>query len=54
MAARPNTIPGGTLSFDEKGRREGASLTIIQWQDGVPVTIFPEELAVAEPQWPSN
>jgi branched-chain amino acid transport system substrate-binding protein len=46
--------PGGTLSFDEMGRREGASLTIIQWQDGVPVTIFPEELAVAEPEWPSN
>lgn len=46
--------PGGTISFDEMGRREGASLTIIQWQDGVPVTIFPEDLAVAEPQWPSN
>ncbi|UOM36797.1 ABC transporter substrate-binding protein [Acuticoccus sp. I52.16.1] len=46
--------PGGTLSFDEKGRREGASLTIIQWQDGVPVTIFPDDLAVAQPHWPSN
>lgn len=46
--------PGGTLSFDEMGRREGASLTIIQWQDGVPVTIFPEDLAVAEPEWPQN
>lgn len=47
-------FPGGTLSFDEKGRREGASLTIIQWQDGVPVTIFPEDLAVAAPEWPKN
>ena len=47
-------FPGGTLSFDDKGRREGASLTIIQWQDGVPVTIFPEDLAVAAPQWPKN
>ncbi|MFC6486495.1 ABC transporter substrate-binding protein [Nitratireductor sp. GCM10026969] len=46
--------PGGTISFDEKGRRDGASLTIIQWQDGVPVTVFPEELAVAEPRWPSE
>lgn len=46
--------PGGTISFDEMGRREGASLTIIQWQNGVPVTIFPEDLAVAEPMWPSN
>ncbi|MEJ8572087.1 ABC transporter substrate-binding protein [Microbaculum marinum] len=46
--------PGGTISFDDMGRREGASLTVIQWQDGVPVTIFPEELAVATPQWPSE
>lgn len=44
--------PGGTMSFDEKGHREGASLTIIQWQNGVPVTIFPEDLAVAQPKWP--
>ncbi|GAB5376809.1 MAG: ABC transporter substrate-binding protein [Acuticoccus sp.] len=44
--------PGGTLSFDEMGRRDGASLTIIQWQDGVPVTIFPEDLAVSQPKWP--
>ncbi len=47
-------FPGGTLSFDEKGRREGASLTIIQWQDGVPVTIFPEDMAVATPEWPKG
>jgi len=46
--------PGGTISFDEMGRREGASLTVIQWQDGVPVTIFPEDLAVAQPKWPSE
>jgi branched-chain amino acid transport system substrate-binding protein len=46
--------PGGTISFDDMGRREGASLTIIQWQDGVPVTIFPEDLAVATPEWPES
>ena len=46
--------PGGTLSFDEKGRREGASLTIIQWQDGVPVTVFPEDLALSQPSWPKK
>ncbi|MEZ5934264.1 MAG: ABC transporter substrate-binding protein [Alphaproteobacteria bacterium] len=51
----PSTYyPGGTISFDEMGRREGASLTIIQWQDGVPVTIFPDDLAVATPEWPKN
>lgn len=46
--------PGGTISFDDMGRREGASLTIIQWQEGVPVTVFPEELAVAAPKWPTE
>lgn len=46
--------PGGTMSFDDMGRREGASLTIIQWQEGVPVTVFPEDLAVAEPKWPTK
>ncbi|MAM12326.1 MAG: branched-chain amino acid ABC transporter substrate-binding protein [Rhizobiaceae bacterium] len=46
--------PGGTLSFDEKGRREGASLTVIQWQDGVPVTVFPEDLALSKPIWPKK
>lgn len=46
--------PGGTLSFDDKGRREGASLTVIQWQDGVPVTVFPKDLALSEPIWPKK
>lgn len=46
--------PGGTLSFDDKGRREGASLTVIQWQNGVPVTVFPEDLALAKPVWPGK
>lgn len=43
--------PGGKLKFDDKGRRVDAGLTIIQWQNGVPVTVFPQELAVAKPIW---
>jgi branched-chain amino acid transport system substrate-binding protein len=46
--------PGGELAFDDKGRRKGASLTIIQWQNGVPVTVFPNDLALAEPIWPKQ
>jgi branched-chain amino acid transport system substrate-binding protein len=46
--------PSGTLSFDEKGRRKGASLTIIQWQNGVPVTVFPLDMAVAAAKWPTK
>jgi branched-chain amino acid transport system substrate-binding protein len=45
-------FPGGTLSFDDKGHREGASLTIIQWQKGIPVTVYPDDLALAKPIWP--
>jgi len=26
-------------------------LTIIQWQKGVPVTVYPPELAMAAPIW---
>ena len=40
--------PGGLIKFDDKGRRVDAGLTIIQWQTGVPVTVFPPDLAVAK------
>ncbi|MFA4913247.1 MAG: ABC transporter substrate-binding protein [Burkholderiaceae bacterium] len=47
-------FPGGEMKFDEAGHRVGASLTVIQWQDGVPVTVFPEDLALAKPIWPKG
>jgi len=43
--------PGGEIKFDEKGRRIGAGLAIIQWQNGVPLTIYPDNLAQAKPMW---
>jgi branched-chain amino acid transport system substrate-binding protein len=46
--------PGGQMKFDEKGRRVGAGLAIIQWQKGMPVTVFPSEMAVAQPIWPKR
>ena len=47
-------FPGGKLKFDDMGRREGASLLIVQWQDGIPVTVFPPKEALAAPIWPKN
>ena len=47
-------FPGGRVQFDERGRRVGASLVIVQWQGGVPVTVFPEDRAVAKPIWPTR
>lgn len=42
------------MKFDEKGRRVGAGLAIIQWQNGVPVTVYPPEAAVSQPIWPKK
>jgi branched-chain amino acid transport system substrate-binding protein len=46
--------PGGKIKFEEDGRRVDAGLTVIQWQSGVPVTIYPPELAIAAPFWPKR
>lgn len=47
-------FPGGRMQFDGKGRRVGAGLTIVQWQKGTPVTVYPSELALSEPFWPKK
>jgi len=44
--------PGGRLKFDEKGRRVGAELVIIQWQAGTAVAVYPPSVATAEAIWP--
>jgi branched-chain amino acid transport system substrate-binding protein len=47
-------FPGGRVKFDGNGRREGASLLIVQWQNGVPITVYPPKDAVAAPVWPKR
>lgn len=55
MDAGPSPyFPGGVLAFDDTGKREDAGLTIIQWQDGMPRTVFPEEIALSPAIWPSE
>lgn len=44
-------FPGGELAFDETGKRVNAGMVIIQWQDGMPRTVFPEDLALSPPIW---
>ena len=46
-------FPGGRVRFDEQGHRIDASLLVIQWQNGVPVTVYPPETALAAPLWPA-
>ncbi|MEO8166539.1 MAG: ABC transporter substrate-binding protein, partial [Betaproteobacteria bacterium] len=48
-----NFFPGnGKLKFEENGRRADASLLIVQWQNGVPITVYPAKDALAPPIWP--
>jgi branched-chain amino acid transport system substrate-binding protein len=47
-------FPGGRVKFDANGRREAAGLLIVQWQNGVPVTVYPAKEAVAKPVWPKQ
>src|SRR3954471_5405346 len=48
-----DTFPGG-VKFDEAGRRTGAPVCIVQWQDGKPLTVYPTERAVAKARWPKS
>jgi branched-chain amino acid transport system substrate-binding protein len=43
----------GPMKFDDKGRHENVPMIFAQWQKGVPVTVFPEDLALAKAVWPS-
>jgi branched-chain amino acid transport system substrate-binding protein len=46
-------FPGG-VKFETNGRRAGAHLVIAQWQKGQAITVYPSNLAVAEPLWPKQ
>ena len=39
------------MKFDEKGRRVGADIVFVQWQNGMPITVYPPAAAVKEPIW---
>lgn len=42
---------GGHVKFDDKGRRVDAPLVIVQWQHGVPVTVYPQGPGSAKVRW---
>ncbi|MGE3710339.1 MAG: ABC transporter substrate-binding protein [Hyphomicrobiaceae bacterium] len=48
-----DTFPG-KVKFDAKGRRIDAPLVIVQWQSGVPVSVYPTDRALAKPKWPKQ
>jgi len=42
---------GNRIKFDDKGRRVDAPLVIFQWQQGVPVTVYPQGPGSAKARW---
>ena len=44
------------IAFDEKGRiaKKYQNILVIQWQSGIPLTVYPPELALAKPVWPKK
>ncbi len=52
MTAGPALLsPGGHLQYDARGRRIGAKMVTVQWQNAEPVTVYPPEVASAEAKW---
>lgn len=45
-------FPDGRLAYDEKGRRKGAKISIVQYQNAKPVLVYPDAMATAQPVWP--
>ena len=44
-------FPGGHLQYDARGRRVGAKMVMVQWQNARPVTVYPPEVASAAAKW---
>ncbi len=44
----------GPVKFDAAGHRIDAPIVIVQWQNGVPVTIYPTDRALASAKWPKS
>ena len=45
-------FPDGRLKYDEKGRRVGAKLCVVQWRAGKPVPVYPPSIATHDVLWP--
>ncbi len=45
--------PKQSIAFDETGRiaKKYQEVTLVQWQGGIPKTVYPAEVAVAKPIW---
>jgi branched-chain amino acid transport system substrate-binding protein len=44
----------GPVKFDAAGHRVDAPLVIVQWQNGIPVTVYQTDRAFAAAKWPKS
>jgi branched-chain amino acid transport system substrate-binding protein len=51
--ASTRALPRQGIAFDNTGRiqKKYQNLLVVQWQKGIPVTVYPQELALAKPVW---
>jgi branched-chain amino acid transport system substrate-binding protein len=47
-------FPDGRLKYDDKGRRVGAKLCLVQWQKGRPTPVYPSTIAASDALWPKT
>jgi branched-chain amino acid transport system substrate-binding protein len=47
-------FPDGRLAYDEQGRRKGAKICIVQFQNGRPVPVYPDTIALSQAVWPKT
>jgi branched-chain amino acid transport system substrate-binding protein len=47
-------FPDGHLKYDDKGRRVGAKLCVVQWRNGKPVPVYPPSIATTDVLWPKT
>jgi branched-chain amino acid transport system substrate-binding protein len=45
---------GGRVRFDATGKRIDAGILVIQWQEGKPVTVYPDDAAMGQIEWPGR
>ncbi len=45
-------FPDGHLKYDDKGRRVGAKLCVVQWRNGKPTPVYPASIATTDVLWP--
>ena len=47
-------FPGKRIKFEANGRLAGAPIVMVQWQDGAPKSVYPQDIALSKPLWSAS